>query len=430
MIDRSAPVRVFAAGTFTHENRGDAALLASFRSLLERQFGSVELTLTSTRPDLDAGRIADRVVGMPLDPHGLAARLIHRLGNLAGPNLPGYLAAGQLALFDTLGPLVGGRLRREIDESDLVAFVPGGYLMAPEPNASLWLYHASSIIVGSHLHKPIVLFPGSYGPFTGVHAAVARRVLDRCNVILARECYSLAHLRALGLRRPTIGLVPDAAFAFRDDGRGELAIQRLLAGVLAAGRPLVGISAKPHHFPGATDAAQRWKRYVGALAAATRWCVSSGASVLFVPQSTGTAGEDRDAAREVLRLASDLPDVHVIDAELSAYELSALYGRLDLMIGTRMHANILSMAAGTPVVAIGYEHKTAGIMEMAGMEAFTVPIEEIDESRLVGIVADAWECREATRIHLRQTVPSLVSELQTGVASALASVCLPRAEDW
>lgn len=243
---------------------------------------------------------------------------------------------------------------------------------------------------------------------------------------MAREQTSFDLLKQLGVHRPQLRLAPDAAFAFRDDGRGEAAIQPLLERLRAAGLPLIGISAMLHLFPGAADRTAQWSRYVRALSAAARYCRDElGATVVFVPQSTGGAGEDRDAAREVA-LSAGVDGIEVIDRELSAYELSALYAHLELMIGTRMHANIMAMAVGTPVVAIGYEHKTAGIMEMAGMSAYAIPIRDLDPVPLVGIVQGAWFRRGETRGQLRTIVPRLVDELDLAVAEALQSVTLAR----
>jgi colanic acid/amylovoran biosynthesis protein len=65
--------------------------------------------------------------------------------------------------------------------------------------------------------------------------------------------------------------------------------------------------------------------------------------------------------------------------DLSPQALKALYAELEVMIGTRMHANILSIISGTPVVAVAYEHKTAGIMNMLGLASFVVPIDQASE---------------------------------------------------
>lgn len=433
--ERPSPVRVFALGTFTHENKGDAALLAAFRDLLDRILGPVELRLTSTRLDLDRPWYGPEVVPMPLDPHGLVARAIHRLGRAVHPALPGCLAVAQTLGFEygirllgrgpqpRFGRLVPAGLRaawREMAAADLVAAVPGGYLMAPEPSADLWLYHASSLILAHHLGRRVVLFPSSYGPFVGIHRLMARRVLDRSDWIMAREAISLKVIGSLRLRRPVLRLVPDVGFAFRDDGRGEHELEGLQ--VLEAGDgPLIGVSAKPHHFPGHSDAAVRFDRYLSSLAAAADHAVQVlGARVVFVPQSVGSAGEDREIGRQVAARMASPERAAVVERELSPHGLSALYGRFELMIGTRMHANILAMATGVPALAIAYEHKTPGIMAMVGLPDLVVHIEAISPEALIERLDDVWAQRSDIHAHLASRIPALVASLESGVEEAIA----------
>lgn len=436
MADTKRPKRIYAFGTFTNENKGDAALLESFRALLLRSVGPFELRLPSTRPDLDRPYYGSEVMEMPIDPHGLIARLIHRIGRILDPAIPGYLAACQLLAFEAMLGLLGtsgtprfGRLVPQnlraawvaIAEADLVAALPGGYMVAPEPSSDIWMYHAASVLLAHHLGRRIVLFPGSYGPFVGVHRPLARRVLARCDWIMAREAVSLSILQDLRLSGPVLRLVPDAGFAFRDDGRGEAEIAKL-AGTLPSGEPLlVGISVMPHRFPGDPNPPAQLERYLDSVAAAADRLIELGAHVVFVPQSVGSTGDDARTARHVKARMRVPSAASVLDRELSPFALSALYARLQLMVGTRMHANILSIAQGVPVVAIAYQHKTPGIMAMAGLADWVVNIESISPAELITRVEEAWTRRLETRTRLAgTTVPYLVGRIEEGVVDALA----------
>ncbi len=41
---------------------------------------------------------------------------------------------------------------------------------------------------------------------------------------------------------------------------------------------------------------------------------------------------------------------------------------MDLFLGTRLHSNIFALVAGVPVVAVAYQYKTFGLMEMIGLK--------------------------------------------------------------
>lgn len=65
----------------------------------------------------------------------------------------------------------------------------------------------------------------------------------------------------------------------------------------------------------------------------------------------------------------------VIDLENSA----AVYGQIDLLLGMRMHSNILAAVFGTPFVAIAYEHKTVGISRDLGLKTYCIKVEDADK---------------------------------------------------
>jgi colanic acid/amylovoran biosynthesis protein len=69
-------------------------------------------------------------------------------------------------------------------------------------------------------------------------------------------------------------------------------------------------------------------------------------------------------------------------------------------VATRMHANLLALTAGVPVVAIAYEAKTQGIMEQLGLEGYVIDISRLRANELISLVARAWERRGALREHI------------------------------
>lgn len=55
--------------------------------------------------------------------------------------------------------------------------------------------------------------------------------------------------------------------------------------------------------------------------------------------------------------------------------LTAAMGMSEMMIGMRLHCQILAMSAGTPCVALNYAPKVRHFMEMAGMAEYVVEID-------------------------------------------------------
>jgi colanic acid/amylovoran biosynthesis protein len=84
-----------------------------------------------------------------------------------------------------------------------------------------------------------------------------------------------------------------------------------------------------------------------------------------------------------------------------------MYAAADLHLGTRMHSDILAMSAGTPAVAIAYEDKTVGLMEMMDLRDLLLDIESLAAPELEAVLARAWDDRRALRARLAPKVADL-----------------------
>ena len=77
--------------------------------------------------------------------------------------------------------------------------------------------------------------------------------------------------------------------------------------------------------------------------------------------------------------------------------LQSIYSNLDIMIGTRMHANILALTRGTPGLPIGYLHKTLGIARYVGIEDWVLDIQNINGEVLAHKLLELFEERAQMR---------------------------------
>ena len=419
------PVRVFAPCAYSWSNKGDATLVLALVQSLEREFGSVEVTCTSWTPKLDKQYYKFPVLRMPLRPNSFTSRVIHHpLRWMRLSQLSPYLVVLQLATFLFLMRLwmqlyrhapshafvvLPPSLRKVVQtimRSDVAVAVPGGYLMAQYFTKDYWMYHAATLGLTKILGRPLVLYPCSIGPFPGIHRVVARWVLSRCDLIILREMYSLEHLRKLGIGTDNVRILPDAAFSFEDDGQGEREIRSVITRLNILPRPWIGVSVREHHFSNSADPRADFEKYMDAVAQTADFSIERfGVGAVFVPQT----GEDLWVAKEVFRRMKHPEHALVLGDDLSPQALKALYAELEVMIGTRMHANILSIISGTPVVAVAYEHKTAGIMNMLGLASFVVPIDQASE-RLQAVTQRLWMQRN----QVRTLLPERVARMRSG----------------
>ncbi|MGY4643706.1 polysaccharide pyruvyl transferase family protein [Cellulomonas sp. URHB0016] len=416
MCDAPAPaLRVFAPGAYTWGNKGDALLVQAHIEWLRSTMGASTVALTSYTPLVDAEQLDVPVLPMLLDPTSTLARGSARVAGRS-PVLRRGLTAYRLAstrvvevavrwwarlylrrpaLACRLVPAKVRSLAEAVTSADLTVTVPGGYLMAPREADDTWLFHLPTLVLADALGSPVVLGPCSVGPFAGRHLGAARRFLRLPRLVLVREARSAATLRELGVEPARIRAMPDLGFASAPGPLSELGAAEL-GRVEALGRDgtgLVGVSVRQHTFPGSAAPARDMETYLAAvLGAVADLHAHEGAAVVVVPQTTMDGPVSLRLARDLAR--AGVPHL-VVDPGVSPADLSRIYARLDLLVGTRMHANILAICAGTPVVAIAYQPKTAGILEELGLADWWLPIEELADGRLLRQVRTAWAERRA-----------------------------------
>lgn len=405
--------KVLVPGFYTWANKGDAALLTAFLPWLSTHLGGADYVVTSFSPREDAAYFGQRFIDMPTRPW----RRFHRAQELVANRLPGgraLLARARIAWFALLrrylstwmrlflrAPrtarlLVPGnvyRVAQEVDAADAVVAVPGGYLNAYRSTNDWWLFHLPTLWLASAAGKHPILGPCSLGPFDGAHEHHAREVLAMARLVLARErpTYDLA--LSLGVDAARLVQTPDMAFAYEAPSSPSAAAQAVLDEVRAAagGRPLVGISVREHNYPGHVDPAAMQQTYLAAVAEALGALQADhDAFVVIVPQTEEDAriGAELHDALRTLGVASSN-----VTANLSPTDLQSVYAELRLLLGTRMHANILAMTVGTPVVAIAYEPKTTGILEAMGLDHWGIWIDRVSGGALATLADSQW--REA-----------------------------------
>ncbi len=412
--------KIFMPCAFTWGNKGDAALLIAAAQALRQQWPDAEVSFSSFTPELDSGKYGERFVGMPINPVGKLNWIIHWIPALS-PILLGLtclLVYGYLSLRRLLGlsrsrfGMTAGMagFMDELQSADLVVAMPGGYLQATVWNDDYWLLHWLSLMIAKRENKPVIIYAQSVGPFVGLHAWFAKTLLHRLDLIMVREKFSAKRMEELEVPQARVVVVPDAAFGLRDLGTGRAEIEALVHRVESEGKPLVGVSVRNHHFPGEADPKQSMEKYLNEVARTADYLVEQlGAKVFFVPQCIGIGGNDLSVSQEVLKRMRRQDGAEILREDLSPVGLQSFYSRLHLLIGTRMHANILALCAGTPVVAISYERKTDGIMHKLGLQGYVVDIAKV-EGKLLETVKQALAESGNYRQSLARAIPEIRQE--------------------
>lgn len=295
--------------------------------------------------------------------------------------------------------------------ADLVISGGGTYLM---PHYRIFP-KILDLLVALALRRPFILFTQSLGPFPPRRRNwLLRHVLRQARVILVRDARSRRHLIDLGVSAERISLCADAAFALAPP-------QPAREGARIAGEgPLrVAISVRdwPHFSKGTADG---MAAYHAAIAALVRRLVEGhGAEVTFLSTCQGIREYWTDDSRVAETVVNLLPAEirrHVrVDHEFhTPRKLLSLYGDFDLVVATRMHAAILALCAGVPVLPVAYEFKTAELFTALGLGDYVQSIESLTGEQL----CRAADRMLAERLALRAALPARIARARCSAFAA------------
>ena len=266
---------------------------------------------------------------------------------------------------------------------------------------------------------PAVLFSQSIGPFASdVWRSLVGRELRRSRLVIVREELSQAACREMGV--PT-QLCDDVAFALEPAA--------LPAPAPEVSRATIGVTVMTS-LPGVDAAGHR--SYLDAVATGlVRALRDRSESVAVISQVTAHAGDDDVTAGVWLadRLGEAGVDACFVDLrDATDEELSAFYGRLTLVVASRMHSAVLALCAGTPVIALSYLPKTDGLFRRLGLSGWVLPAAGLRADALTTAIWDALARRGELASHLQQRLPGARESARRAIELTLGvPACTPQA---
>lgn len=385
-------------------NAGDAAILVGLRAALLDAFGpGLDLHVADDAPDTARALYPDIEFSHGLHGTGLEAqhvlrgitRSIHRRRvRLAERTLEFAPSVGR-AMLDR-----DGRAHLARTTTSAAAISTGGTYFVEHYSFER---RALEVLAAASMGVPTFLYTQSLGPFTRTDTRrLMQRVLSACAAVFLRDERSREHALDLGIDESCLHVRPDAAFVLAHPALHEGARDRLR----------IAISVREWaHFDGG-ERHRGMEQYTRAIAGAVRRLVRHhDAEITFVSTCQGVATywtDDSRIAGTIRReLLHDLQNVHVDHAFRAPVQLRDAYGQFDLVIATRMHAAILALCGGTPVVPIAYEFKTRELFDSLGMAELVDDIDSVSAASLMARVSTALDSTDRLRLHIRRLLPEL-----------------------
>ncbi len=364
-------------------NGGDCAIVRATDRLLREAFGPIALQVFDSQPTVSARYL-------PFEFSGLAYattrdRTWQGLRRLAIERHARALAEGRRTAWERLVPREARPALEAYRRADLVVAHGGTYLV-PHYDLSPRIFEFGIL---SRFGAPLVFFTQSLGPFPRPeHRRALLPHFQRAPLVLVRDERSRRHLCEIGVDPERVHVHADAVFSLAP----ETAVPRLRERRLPSRGLAVVVSVRFWRSFQNEKRRDGMRRYVGAVAAGVAHLVRAhGARVTFVSTCQGipeywandaaVAAEVRDALPAGIREA-----VEVDGAHHSTDELLRIFGQADVVFATRMHAGILALISGTPVLPVAYEFKTRELFEALGMGDAVLSIDDMTGDSTV----EAW----------------------------------------
>lgn len=280
------------------------------------------------------------------------------------------------------------------------AFVKGGGFLQSYGGITTFYfiyYHLYPIYLANRLNVPVFIMPNSYGPLDGFSAKwQVKKALSKCKHIACRESISYNYMTAT---------FPDLKFKLTDDLGFYLQPDNKTSFPFEKNGKYVAITARPYRFPEHNEGCgELYKKYVGSIAVLAEHIYDKGYMPVFV-QHTLAINDHEDDKKCIDDVCMLLPDNHykiIENREYTCQELKQVYSNFDMIIGTRFHSVIFSLASYVPALAIAYGgNKSRGIMRDNNLEKYVIDIDAVTGESLKTMFDDLMICQEEYQEKLR-----------------------------
>jgi colanic acid/amylovoran biosynthesis protein len=321
---------------------------------------------------------------------------------------------------------------KAVAEADLVGDVRGGDSFSDIYGLKRFILAFLPVLSVVLIKGSIAHLPQTYGPFrTRTARVIARFLLRRSSVVIARDLESQRIAQELIGSRLKVQLSPDVAFALHSEAPEKIETDPPLAGELAPGT--IGLNVNGLMFNGGYHGGNMfglkldYRAFIPVLIA--RLLSETSAEILLVPHTLAEPG-DPESDNEACRLVRDMltqdqqQRVRILTGNYDAHQFKGVIRQCDFFIGSRMHSCIAALSQGVPCVGVAYSMKFAGVFESVGMKDWVIDGRVTDCDPTVDSILDLYQIRAAVKGDLgaraanaRLSLRQIFGKMVTGAAA-------------
>ncbi len=398
-------MKIIVTNVYSYENKGDAAILIALLNEIRRVFpGSSTIVQT-----IDLVNDNDKY-GVPIAPSLMGLLLTSTRGKSPFYRLwKGVTGIFGLMLYLFFFKFLKLRLNfllpyglkdfiATLSKADMIIGTGGGYLTTSDKSltSDVWLFFSClNFLTGYYIGKPVYLYSQSIGPLKSrLSRQIVKFALKRTRLVEVREDISFQIAKDMKIAAPVIR-TSDAAFLLKGK-QSSFNIKK------AKNSLLIGVTVR-NWFNSKT----KMDKYLDVVAKEIDYLIDThGATIISMPQviAANYSDDDRQVASDLWHRVKNQDKFTMVTEDFDPVELIAIYSKMDIFIGTRMHSNIFALINHVPVMAIQYEHKTAGIMKKLGLSDCVLDINNIRYEDLRDKVDRIIEKRHEYRNHIKEKI--------------------------
>jgi polysaccharide pyruvyl transferase WcaK-like protein len=284
-------------------------------------------------------------------------------------NLRRYLEEKPDLSIESISPIYFFDLRRLVKENDLIMLVEGSCYMDTWTSALLWAFLSASKYANSY-GKPSLAYAVDAGELSKGNERRVKRDASKTSMIITRTNAAAQRLKDWGVTAP-IEATADSAFSFLVDETPDDYIASIwteadtgTVGISVVNFYLWPVVIRPfgrrdlcYHWPYYYSYSRKRKESTEALAKgfakeADRIVERYDKSIALIAMEA----LDEKLARDVHRKMKNPQRARVFSSnEYNASQMTFLLRNLDMIITSRYHASVLSLASCVPQIAVGHD---------------------------------------------------------------------------
>ncbi|WP_367897792.1 polysaccharide pyruvyl transferase family protein [Leptospira sp. WS58.C1] len=378
---------VLLIGTYSSENKGDAAMELSVANKIRNELGAT-VRISSPFPHIDRTFYSDFEV------------VFSQRRKLIRASIQLFLAF-IYSLFPKLiqekfSFLIQSDEGKAILDSDLIIDLSGD-MLTEDYGPHVAYSHFIPILMSIFLGRKVFLCAQSIGPFK-LTLFLARYIFSKVSLITVRESISYDYMRRFGFTDSKLTKTADVAFLLEPSSAEKVnEILRSEGLSLPKNRIILGVSVSDivqRKYDARSDRNGRFENEFASML--DRLIETDQVFVVFISHVTGPSEtkDDRNLSKRIFSKMKNKKSGFVLSGNHRPEEIKKIISLFDIFVGARMHANIGALSVGIPIIAISYSHKTPGIMREFGLEDWVHPIETLNIEQLQDSILAMYKKRK------------------------------------